>query len=90
MTNLKRATFVIGFDNQGKPMSLAFSANEFREIYFSDDERYIVMSNTKPDSTEPPIQVVYPVDKYYAIEFQEADLTAKQWKTIEGTGLDVA
>lgn len=73
MTNLKRVTFVIGFDNQGKPMSLGFSANEFRVIYFTDDLKYIQMDNTKPDSTEV-ISVIYPVDRYYAIEYQEADL----------------
>lgn len=68
MIKLKRVNFVIGFDQQGKPMSLGFSANEFRTIWFGD--KYVIIDNTKPESTEK-IVVVYPVDKYYAIEYQE-------------------
>lgn len=99
MTNLKRVNFVIGFDQQGKPMSLGFSATEFRQMYFSDDGQYVYMVNTKPDSTEK-ITVVYPVDKYYAIEYQEADPVPVTWgatfkmpenlKSRLADGLDVA
>lgn len=91
MTNLKRVNFVIGFDQQGKPMSLGFSETEFREIYFTDDARYVRMDNFKPDSTEV-ISVLYPVDKYYAIEYQTSEKFNIKPVTFkaEGAGLDVA
>lgn len=72
VVELKRVTFIIGFDQHGKPMALPISKNEFKRITYDRSEGIVSVIATNPND-DMVVHIDYPVDKYMAIEYVEVD-----------------